>query len=237
MGKRVKKVTFFIAVIIFAFYINGCSRGDDNETSNEEMVLEQLSLPEKGEEIIVMITNYGDIKIRLFPDIAPKAVENFKTHARTGYYNGLTFHRVVKGFLIQGGDPNGDGTGGESIWGAPFEDEFNVRYHHLRGAVSMANCGRDTNASQFFIVQNPEVDRNLIEQKSVLGEDKGYPQDIIDAYSELGGTPQLDYKHTVFGQVFEGMDIVDKIANVETDENYRPIEPIVIKKMKVVIYR
>ena len=100
-----------------------------------------------------METNYGTIKIRLFPKVAPKAVENFKTHVENGYYDGLTFHRVIEGFMIQGGDPIGNGTGGESIWGKPFEDEFDINYHNFRGTLSMANAGPNTNGSQFFIVQ------------------------------------------------------------------------------------
>ena len=98
-------------------------------------------------------TNAGVIKIRLFPDDAPKAVENFVTHAKEGYYDGLTFHRVINDFMIQGGDPTGTGMGGESIWGAPFEDEFSDYAYNFRGALSMANAGANTNGSQFFIVQ------------------------------------------------------------------------------------
>lgn len=102
----------------------------------------------------VIETDMGSITIRLFPQFAPKAVENFTTHAKNGYYDGLTFHRVIEDFMIQGGDPAGNGTGGESIWKAPFEDEFTDVLHNFRGALSMANSGANTNGSQFFIVQN-----------------------------------------------------------------------------------
>ena len=102
----------------------------------------------------------GVIKIKLFPEYAPKAVENFKTHAKNGYYDGLTFHRIINEFMIQGGDPNGDGSGGESIWGVPFEDEFSTEVLNYRGAF-MANSGPNTNGSQFFIVQNYCRRRNI----------------------------------------------------------------------------
>ncbi|GMG96407.1 peptidylprolyl isomerase [Tepidimicrobium xylanilyticum] len=200
------------------------------------MSLEQLELPEKGEEIVVMETNYGIIKMRLFPDVAPKAVENFKTHVENGYYDGLTFHRVIDGFMIQGGDPLGTGVGGESIWGEPFEDEFHINYHNFRGALSMANAGPNTNGSQFFIVQRDTVEESLIDQMAQIGEEGGFPEAVVKAYGELGGTPHLDYRHTVFGQVFEGMDVVDKIAAVKTDLNDKPIQPVIILKVKIAEY-
>src|SRR5574344_610902 len=104
--------------------------------------------------VAVMHTGMGDITLRLYPEVAPKTVENFVTHAKNGYYNGLTFHRVIREFMVQGGDPTGTGAGGESIWGAPFEDECSQELHNFRGALSMANAGPNTNGSQFFIVQN-----------------------------------------------------------------------------------
>ena len=103
----------------------------------------------------------GDVHIKLFPDLTPKTIENFVTHARNGYYNGHLFHRVIKGFMIQTGDPKGDGTGGTSIWGTDFEDEFHPSLRHDRPyTVSMANAGPGTNGSQFFITTVPTV-RNL----------------------------------------------------------------------------
>jgi peptidyl-prolyl cis-trans isomerase B (cyclophilin B) len=200
------------------------------------MTLEQLQLPEKGEEIVVMETNYGTIKLRLFPKIAPKAVENFKTHAKDKYYDGLVFHRIIDDFMIQGGDPDGNGMGGQSIWGKPFEDEFDVNYHNIRGALSMANSGPNTNGSQFFIVQNNNVGEDLIGQMTRVGKEGGFPEEVVKAYSKLGGTPWLDYRHTVFGQVFEGMDIVDKITAVKTDRNNKPLQPVVMEKVMIVEY-
>ena len=191
----------------------------------------QLSAPQKGDTLAVMHTNMGDIKIKLFPEKAPKTVENFVTHSKNGYYNGLKFHRVINDFMIQGGDPRGNGTGGESIWGGSFSDEFDPELHNLRGALSMANSGPDTNGSQFFIVQAREVPSNMLEQMRDL-EDNGFPADITAAYEALGGTPWLDFRHTVFGQVTEGMDVVDAIAAVET-VNDVPRSDVLIESIEV----
>ncbi len=192
----------------------------------------QLSAPQKGDTLAVMHTNMGDIKIKLFPEKAPKTVENFVTHSKNGYYNGLKFHRVINDFMIQGGDPRGNGTGGESIWGGSFPDEFDPELHNLRGALSMANSGPNTNGSQFFIVQSREVPANMLEQMRDL-EDNGFPTDITAAYAELGGTPWLDFRHTVFGQVTDGMDVVDAIAAVETNNDV-PCEDVIIENMEIV---
>lgn len=191
----------------------------------------QLSAPQKGDTLAVMHTNMGDIKIKLFPEKAPKTVENFVTHSKNGYYNGLKFHRVINDFMIQGGDPRGNGTGGESIWGGSFSDEFDPELHNLRGALSMANSGPNTNGSQFFIVQASEVPANMLEQMRDL-EDNGFPADITAAYEALGGTPWLDFHHTVFGQVTEGMDVVDAIAAVET-VNDVPRSDVIIESIEV----
>ena len=114
----------------------------------------QLEEPEVGEEIAIMHTNMGDIYIRFFPEGAPKAVENFKTHAKNGYYNGLEFFRIMEDAYIQSGDPKNNGTGGTSIWGSDFEDEFDQKLLNLRGSISMANRGVNANGSQFIINQN-----------------------------------------------------------------------------------
>lgn len=187
----------------------------------------QIRAIQSGDTVAVMKTTLGDIKILLFPDAAPKAVENFTTHAKNGYYTGIIFHRVIPDFMIQGGDPTGTGRGGESIWGKSFEDEFSVDYHNIRGALSMANAGPSTNGSQFFIVQAKEVDSGLISQMEQLS-DRGFPTDCVEDYKVLGGTPWLDFKHTVFGQVVEGMDVVDAIATVKTGYADKPVEDVVI---------
>ncbi len=192
----------------------------------------QIREIQQGDTVAVMKTTLGEIKILLFPEAAPKAVENFTTHAKNGYYTGIIFHRVIPDFMIQGGDPTGTGRGGESIWGRSFEDEFNVDYHNIRGALSMANAGPGTNGSQFFIVQAKEVDDGLLSQMEQLS-DRGFPTECVEDYRNLGGTPWLDFKHTVFGQVVEGMDVVDTIANVKTSYGDKPVEDVVILGVEI----
>ena len=170
-------------------------------------------------------TNHGDMKVKLFKDIAPKTVENFVGLANKGYYDGVTFHRVIKDFMIQGGDPTGTGTGGDSIWNTTFEDEFSGKVHHYKGALSMANRGPNTNTSQFFIVQNGKLDAGLITYLRKLN----FNEELLEKYIAFGGTPHLDGKHTIFGQVYEGLDVVDEIANVEVSTyNNKPVEDVII---------
>lgn len=147
-------------------------------------------------------TTKGDIRLTLYPDQCPRTVENFATHARNGYYDGVLFHRVIRGFMLQTGDPLGDGTGGESIWGGEFEDELRAGLRHDRaGTLSMANAGPNTNGSQFFITTVP--------------------------------TPWLDNKHTVFGRVVKGLDVVRAIEASPTDRQDRPLEDVRVLNIDV----
>ena len=188
--------------------------------------MNQLARPQDGELVAVMHTTLGDISIRLFPAYTPKTVENFVTHAKDGYYNGITFHRVINDFMIQGGDPTATGCGGESIWGRSFKDEFHPDLHNLRGALSMAIAGPNTNGSQFFIVQAKTVAPQLLAQMKQIPD--SFPPEVVENYAAVGGTPHLDYRHSVFGQVFDGMDVVDAIAAVKTDYNDKPLEDVKI---------
>ncbi|MBM6872372.1 peptidylprolyl isomerase [Lactobacillus crispatus] len=188
----------------------------------------QLNLENQQGPTAVLKTNQGEIKIQLFPEQAPMTVENFIRLAQKGYYDGTIFHRVISDFMIQGGDPEGNGTGGESIWGHPFEDELSRELFNIRGALSMANSGPNTNGSQFFIVQNKNMPKRYIKQM----EPAGYPKEIIHAYKQ-GGTPWLDGHHTVFGQVITGMDVVDKIAKSKKDKMDKPLEDITIESIQV----
>ena len=186
-----------------------------------------------GDTIATIKTNMGEIKVKLFPAEAPKTVENFTTHAKEGYYNGLIFHRVIKDFMIQGGDPTGTGMGGESIWGHSFEDEFDVKLHNIKGALSMANAGPNTHGSQFVIVQADNVPTNMLSQMKEMPE--SFPEDIVKAYEEKGGTPWLDFRHTVFGQVVEGIEVVDNIANVKVGPADKPVDDVIIETITVEI--
>lgn len=170
---------------------------------------ELLSVSDVGKSVttslpdnVIMHTTMGDIHMRLYPEECPKTVENFTTHCRNGYYDNLIFHRVIKGFMIQTGDPLGDGTGGQSIWGREFEDEFHKSLRHDRPfTLSMANAGPNTNGSQFFIT--------------------------------TVATPWLDNKHTVFGRVVKGMDVVQAIEKVKTDKADKPYQDVKILNVTV----
>lgn len=231
----------------------------------------QLESPDEGDEIAIIHTTMGDITMRFFPEAAPQAVENFITHARDGYYDGIIFHRVIDGFMIQGGDPTGTGRGGESVSGKDFEDEFSNKLFNIRGSVAMANAGQDTNGSQFFINQSKTFNFELAQANweqiyymmcesqaaGTLDQFMSYyanyytnfyntdliPEDVQKLYAEQGGNPSLDGAfnmldrgHTVFAQVIDGMDVVDKIAAVETDENDKPLQDVVIEGIDIVTY-
>lgn len=212
------------------------SSTDDDSFDYESAAEEQMAEPKAGETIAVMhVKNYGDITFKFFEDKAPKAVENFLTHAKEGYYNGVKFHRVMEDFMIQGGDPKGDGTGGESIWGKGFEEEIDQSLVPYRGALCMASAGTGTSTlgSQFFIVQ---ANADATQSKSL--NTYGYPEGLINAYSKYGGYLSLYKSYTVFGQVVSGMDVVDKIAQVEktqssTGELSVPVEDIIIESIDV----
>lgn len=217
--------------------LTACQKNGDSATSQPDnnAHFPQLTTEVADNEALVQLnTSMGAIKIKLFPEETPLTVENFMTHAKEGYYNGLTFHRVIQGFMIQGGDPNGDGTGGTSIWngkdatidsGSGFADEFSPYLYNLRGALSMANSGSHTNGSQFFINQGKEA------PSTPLTTDV-YPTKIIEAYNK-GGNAYLDGRHTVFGQVISGMNVVDAIAAVSKDENDKPRNPVTINSIDI----
>ena len=192
------------------------------------MAFPQLALDQvKGPKATIK-TSLGDISLQLFPDQAPKTVKNFVKLAKQGYYNDVTFHRVIPDFMVQTGDPTATGAGGESIYGHPFADEFSSELFNLKGAVSMANAGPNTNGSQFFVVTNRNLSTNLIGQM----EAAGYPAEVIEAYQN-GGTPWLDFHHTVFGQVVSGLDVAIKISQVKRNFEDRPEEAVLIKAIEI----
>jgi len=214
-------------------------------------------------------TSKGDVVVALYPEAAPLAVENFLTHCEEGYYDGVPFHRVMKDFMVQTGDPKGDGTGGESIWGERFRNEESDHLRHFTGAVAMANAGPHTNGSQFYIVHASntlqegalgsvmtywyynelrtrlaginEEDYSEEELNALIDALNGVPAEIearyrpaAEAYTQHGGVPSLDYGYTVFGQVIEGMDVVDAIANVEVKASASGEMSVPTEEIKIV---
>ena len=199
------------------------------------MVEKELHLPQVDIEtvegpIATIKTNHGDLRIKLFPEQAPKTVANFVALSKDGYYDSVIFHRIIKDFMIQGGDPTGTGMGGESIYGESFEDEFSEELYNIRGALSMANAGPNTNGSQFFIVQN----QHLPYSKKEIARG-GWPEPIAEIYAEQGGTPHLDRRHTVFGQLADeaSYEVLDAIAGVETGAMDKPVEDVVIETIEI----
>lgn len=220
----------------------------------------QLEMPAEGEEIAVVTTNLGTFKMRFFPDEAPLAVYNFKKLSQQGYYDGLTFHRIINDFMVQGGDPEGTGVGGESVWKSEFADEFSNNLFNITGAVSMANSGKATNGSQFFInntTSQPdweyftqiyemyyEENAEAINAQGGTVDIEKVTDEIKNLYAENGGNVHLDgylntaeRGHTVFAQVFEGMDVIDAISAVPTDENGMPDEAVTIEKIELTTYQ
>lgn len=186
------KKSLTILLLMFTFALAGCgSHGEGLQ---------------KGGHAAKIVTNYGTIHVKLYADLVPETVKNFEELAKAGKYDGTAFHRVIKDFMIQGGDfENRDGTGGYSYKGpgTVIRDEFNSKLKNIKGALSMANRGPDTGTSQFFIVQAKD------------------------------GTPWLDGKHAVFGQVYEGLSIVDEIASVKTGPMDKPLDDVVIEKIEI----
>lgn len=224
-NRWMKWIAAALAVVLCTGMLTGCSSSDQAYN---------LMKPKNGDTIAVLHTSMGDITVEFFKKAAPKAVENFLTHAEEGYYNDMIFHRVISDFMIQSGDPAGTGTGGESIWGTPFELEISDRAFNLRGALCMANAGPNTNGSQFYIVQEGIVDDQLFKMYEMYGYT--FTDQQKELYSTYGGSPWLDGDYTVFGQVIEGMDIVDAIAAVQVDEQDKPLEDVVLKSIEVTKY-
>lgn len=253
------------------------------KNDTEHTIGYQLDMPEDGEEIAIIHTTMGDIGLRLFPENAPLAVENFIALAKAGKYNGTIFHRVINDFMIQTGDyENGDGTGGKPATGDEFADEFCNTLYNIRGSVAMANAGENTNGSQFFINQakSDTFDRNNYDYdtlykrysdeynqyvamyglqfadqyknvESYINDYAGgvsplsyaVPEEVWALYEANGGNINLDGAlrakggHTVFAQVFNGMDVVDAIAAVEVDENSKPKSDILITSVEILPFK
>lgn len=193
-------VTLAVAATL-ALSSTACAQGgNDAATATNDAA--EAAEETRDVKVAVMQTNQGTITLELFEEVAPKAVENFERLSEKGYYEGIIFHRVMDGFMIQGGDPTGTGYGGKSIWGVPFEDEFSpeVRFDKP-GLLAMANSGPKTNGSQFFITLAP--------------------------------TPWLDGKHTIFGKVIDGMDVVETIGKTEVDPANKPTVEVKIESVTI----
>lgn len=235
MVKLKRIIAAVLCVAMVTLTMTACGEKDGKAAAGDESnITKEAFVPAADQQVAtISVENFGDIKVAFFPKSAPKAVENFVTHAKEGYYDGLTFHRIIKDFMIQGGDPEGTGVGGESIWGEPFEDEFSDNLRNFTGALCMANAGPKTNGSQFFIVDAPSVTKEMLETVDGIDMSK-FSKDVLAKYEKDGGAPWLDGVHTVFGQVYEGMDVVRAIMDAE--EAGKNTTPVTIKTITVSQY-
>ena len=270
-----KTLKFIVLILIFvlcAGTIVGCSPGAPAANLKIDPDFDQFASAQPGEEIaVISVKDYGDITIRLFPQYAPNAVENFKYLANESYYDGSPFHRVMKDFMVQSGRPAGEDAVEKTKWGedASFEVERNDNLHHYTGALSVARKSssafmedgsnpdearirslKEGQGSEFFIVQASKDNIESYSRQGIFANyessiegnyaiNYAFSQEVKDKYKEVGGAAALDMGYTVFGQVMTGMDIVDKIANVETklndvgDERSVPKKDIIIESVKI----
>ena len=246
-----RKIISVFTILIMLFVLTGCTSTNttsentntqnEQNTTNTESEIENMDYKAAAEKQMAL-PNEGDtvatIKVKFFEEVTPKAVENFVTHAKEGYYNGVTFHRVMEEFMIQGGDPEGTGRGGESIWGEGFAEELSYELVPYRGSLCMASRGTGTSSlgSQFFITQ-----ANYTEAMTTYLKQYGYPEGLLEQYEQYGGYMSLYLQYTVFGQVYEGMDVVDSIAKVQTHttddgQENKPVEDVIIETIEVTTY-
>lgn len=245
-------IAILLVCILMTGFFTGCmsqgvsdssSEQSTDEQKGEELktveihqpsVFSQTGEPEEGETIAVIhIKDHGDIYMKFFYEDSPLAVENFVTLAANGYYDGTTFHRVIKDFMIQGGDPDGTGSGGQSMWGEYFKNEYSERLAHINGSVAMARTQElDTNGSQFFINNNDSITWTETYLKAYEVSSEWW-----DAYKEYGGNPHLQDLYTVFGQVYAGMDVLDAVSAVETDDSDRPVTDVIIESIEITQYK
>ena len=223
-----------ISAVLLCTFLSGCAK----HVKLEDVPIVNYTAPAEGEDVVVIhVRDYGDITIKLFPDLLPEACENFTTLAKTGYYDELIFQRVIENFMIQGGDPKGDNTGGESCWGGKFDGGYTNQLLHLPGAVAYANSGgTNTDGSQFYIVTGVKVEQAYLDE---ITEQDGvyFPPEAQSLYLENGGYPWLDGgAYTVFGQVVDGLDVVYAISQVGTNENDKPIKAVYMDSVTVEQY-
>lgn len=230
----------FIFCLSVSLLLAGCSSSElfthSRPTQIDSAEL-QLQAPSTGAPIAVISTSMGDIRVVLFPEQAPMAVENFTTLAQQGYFNGTIFHRIERDFAIQGGDATGTGKSGASIWNnAAYPNETSALLRHYSGALATANStdGSVSNFSQFYIVSTPADSVSASSEKTL--SEAGLSESAISSYRQVGGAPYLDGLDTVFGQVYSGMDVVDAINQVKTDDDQRPVEPVEIYQITISTY-
>lgn len=229
---------FTAAAICGALSLGTLTACDQKKVTLDNEQVMNFTAPEQGEKIaVITFKDYGDVKIKLFPEACEKGVENFMTHIENGYYDELIMHRVVKNFVIQGGDPTGTGGGGEDCWGNEgFAQCISPDLHHFVGAVAYAvNAMDKLNGSQFYIVTGEAINEDYLKNLAA-GYGKSFSEQVQKMYYQFGGQPFLDNDYEVFGQVFDGLDVCLEIQNVAVDEASKPFETVMIEKAEIVEY-
>ena len=238
-NKFLKKVLIYLLVFFIILSLTSCHKDEvkavkvvNGYTDIGDLKLDQVQMPKKGEEIAVITTSMGTMKMRLFEEVAPESIKLFKNLVKEGYYDGILFTRIQKDFVnqVQGKDIKKD------ILEDEYYRETSPNYKHLTGAVGFAGDREGHQGKSFYIVVNSGVEEENIEAMELVGEDI-YPKDTIDAYKAFGGVPRLDTLYTIFGQVFYGLDVLIEMNQVEVKENTTmPVKPIVVENVEIEIY-
>lgn len=236
---RYNTIKLISCILTVCIFFSACSHsgGIGGSTKRGAYTSEtevQLMVPSEGAATATFVTSMGTFKAFLFEKDAPMACTNFIGLANNGYYNGISFHRVIKDFLVQSGDATGTGTGGSTIWNNnSFPVEVTDKLHHYSGALSMAHPQGDStdNFSQFFVVAAPQNSIDKDAQQSLT--DSGVREAVVTGYAQVGGAPYLDNLNTVFGQIYSGMDVIDAIASAETDENGKPLTAVILESVTI----
>jgi peptidyl-prolyl cis-trans isomerase B (cyclophilin B) len=225
-----KKICIILMVIIIGMVaFSGCQKE-----------INQLAKPMVGDTIAeIVVRDYGSIYFKLFDTAAPKAVENFVTLSKEGFYNGQTFYRIIKDSILETGDSSAMQDEGKSIWGEAFKDEFNPYLQPYHGALCMSNVGPDTNKSQFFIVSASQTYNKEVLKQIELNYDIKFNKKAKELFGKIGGAPWFYKLNTVFGQVYDGFEVIDKISEVEKTDEERgiPATEVIIDEIKISKYK
>ena len=228
-----RKTLSLILTVCLCLSLASCGKkADSGKEERTESPLRQLSAPVEGDTVVTIMTDMGTIRAVIFDDLVPSTAQNFIGLAESGYYDGMIIHKVIDEFVMQFGDKTLKGNGGDSFSGTGVSPEFRDDLHSYKGSLGMVVYGDGLQYSQFFIVAGSNVSDEYVAEM----QKAGYSQDVIDAYEKLGGLPGLDYVYTVFGQVFEGMDVVEQITSQETDKYNRPKKDITVKTVTISYY-
>lgn len=237
MAKRSLRMVCCLAAVLA---LAGCGKKNTSGGSIKRAAVKseevQFASPQNGDTIAVFDTSLGEVRAVLYPQYAPMAVENFVGLSQAGYYNETVLFRVEPGFAVEGGDASGEGTGGTTIWnGNGYPAESCDALRHYAGALCAAQDDTTGSCYSVFYVVAAEPDSVDSSQQSAMS-DAGWRSEVYDAYSQAGGLPSLDFTDTVFGQVYEGMDVIDAMANASADDDHRPTEDIVIHSVSIETY-